>query len=504
MKTDSINILIVDDSPNNIITLKAVLNSDDYNVISAQSGEEALKYVLKYDFACILLDVQMPNLNGFETAKLIKQRENSKHIPIIFITALSKSKEHVSEGYLSGAVDYILKPFNPEILKSKVNSFVLLYKKQKELQRKHDELESIIEERTNNLIETNEQLHNLKEQFETIYHFSPNLMAIRSLETKQFLNVNESWTKHTGYELEEVKNDTSNILQISATDTTKKFPTSLDLCTDLFNENIIYVTKNGDLRNGLISTKLVHINNHPYIISSITDVTEKYQLELAISRLDRLNLIGEMAAGIAHEIRNPMTTVMGFLQLAKNEAEFERAKQYIHIMIDELKRANEIISEFLTLAKNKTSDLKEENLNTIIHALYLLIKADATLTDNEIVLELNTCPMLLLDEKEIRQLILNISKNGLQAMDKNGKLTIRTYSSNECVKLEISDEGKGIDPQIIDKIGTPFFTTKDKGTGLGMAICYSIAARHNAEIDFTTSSEGTTFTITFPIIKEDE
>ena len=122
-----VNILMVDDHPENLLAIEAVLTSPNYNLISANSGNEALKCMLQHDFAVILLDVQMPGLNGFDTAKLIKAREKTKNIPIIFITAISQDMEHVHQGYSVGAIDYIFKPFHPETLKKKIEQFVKIH-----------------------------------------------------------------------------------------------------------------------------------------------------------------------------------------------------------------------------------------------------------------------------------------------------------------------------------------------------------------------------------------
>ncbi len=127
-----VNILIVDDHPENLLALEAVLTSPNYNLISAHSGKEALKCMLQHDFAVILLDVQMPGLNGFDTAKLIKAREKTKNIPIIFITAISQEMEHVHQGYSVGAIDYIFKPFQPETLKKKIEQFVKIHQNHQE------------------------------------------------------------------------------------------------------------------------------------------------------------------------------------------------------------------------------------------------------------------------------------------------------------------------------------------------------------------------------------
>jgi signal transduction histidine kinase len=236
---------------------------------------------------------------------------------------------------------------------------------------------------------------------------------------------------------------------------------------------------------------MIDIHPEPCTLIVLTDITETVHLEKEMSRLDRLNLIGEMAAGIAHEIRNPMTTVQGFLQLSRNNSD-NLSTEIIDLMLDELKRANSIITEFLNLAKNKVSVKKKQNLNSILEALSPLIQAEAFRSSKHVKLDLNQCPDIFIDQKEIRQLILNIALNGLDAMSSNGKLTIRTYT-------EIKDKGQGISPDVLQKFATPFFTTKETGTGLGLAICYSVAKRHHAEIDITTGDEGTIFSIRFQL-----
>ena len=130
-----VNLLLVDDHEENLVALRAILEPLGENLVSANSGEEALRALLHHDFACILLDVQMPGLDGFDTAELIKQRERSKTIPIIFLTAISKEERHVFRGYSAGAVDYLFKPFDPEVLRSKVAVFIELHRKTAELKR---------------------------------------------------------------------------------------------------------------------------------------------------------------------------------------------------------------------------------------------------------------------------------------------------------------------------------------------------------------------------------
>lgn len=229
----------------------------------------------------------------------------------------------------------------------------------------------------------------------------------------------------------------------------------------------------------------------------VRDITQRKEMEKEMARLDRLHLIGEMAAGIGHEVRNPMTSVRGFLQLLANKEPDPKKLEYYDIMVEELDRANSIITEFLSLAKDRAVKLKPTSLNIIINSLYPLLSTDAINQDKRIKLQKSDIPNVPLNEKEIRQLIINLVKNGLDAMSSGGVLTIGTFTENDEVVLFIEDEGTGIKPEIYDKLGTPFVTTKCHGTGLGLSVCYSIADKHNAKIDFKTGSAGTTFFVRF-------
>lgn len=237
-----------------------------------------------------------------------------------------------------------------------------------------------------------------------------------------------------------------------------------------------------------------------YDVTKIKEYEEevlKNKMEKEMARLDRLSLVGEMAAGIGHEVRNPMTTVRGFLQLLSRKEDCLKYNEFFTLMIDELDRANSIITEFLSLAKDRVVELEVQSLKEIVQDIFPLIQADGLVSEKNIVMELEEVAKIPLDKKEIRQLILNLVQNGSQAMLPGGTIKIRTFMEKEEVVLAVSDEGSGITPQVLEKIGTPFFTTKENGTGLGLAVCYSIVARHNAKIDIDTGSKGTTFFVRF-------
>ncbi|BBB90473.1 MAG TPA: ATP-binding protein [Methylomusa anaerophila] len=231
---------------------------------------------------------------------------------------------------------------------------------------------------------------------------------------------------------------------------------------------------------------------------SIRDITARKELEQLTIRADKMNLVGEMAANMAHEIRNPLTTVRGYLQVMQGKAELsDYYTRRFNWMIEELDRTNGIICEYLLLAKDKRAERKNCGLNTIIGTLYPLIQADAAAFNVVVSLDLKPVPQLYLDENEIRQLILHLVRNGLEAMPRGGELTICTGWKNNEIILSVRDQGLGVPAHILENLGTPFLTTKNTGIGLGLPICYRIATRHNATIDVKTGNLGTTFFVYF-------
>ncbi|MDP4272624.1 MAG: ATP-binding protein, partial [Bacteroidota bacterium] len=233
----------------------------------------------------------------------------------------------------------------------------------------------------------------------------------------------------------------------------------------------------------------------------IRDISARKTLEQDVARLDRLNAVGQMAANVAHEIRNPMTTVHGYLQHFLKKAEFASYWGHFKMLISELDRANLIIKEYLSLCQNKARELKATQLNFIIKDLAPLLIADANATSQDVRFCLDDTPYINVDEKEIRQLILNLVRNGLEAMESGGTITIGTSCNNENeVILTIKDQGKGIPPNILESLGKPFLTTKADGTGLGLAVVYRIANDHQAKVQVESNSQGTTFNILFKTI----
>lgn len=259
----------------------------------------------------------------------------------------------------------------------------------------------------------------------------------------------------------------------------------------------------------VIKDTIFEVFEHPFqdsdgrqlFLMQLLDITKRKVAEEEVARLDRLNLVGELAASIAHEVRNPMTTVRGFLQILKSRDTLNENEEYFDLMISELDRANSILTEFLSIAKTKTKTelYIKGKLNNLVNSLYPLILADATNQDKQVLLVAEEVAEFTMIEREIRQLILNLTRNGLEAMPAEGILKIMTYMEENSIVLAVEDQGIGISEDNIARLGTPFLTTKVGGTGLGLTTCYSIAERHNAKISVQSSSSGTVFIVRFKL-----
>lgn len=337
-----------------------------------------------------------------------------------------------------------------------------------------------------------------EERFVKAFNASPSAMAIISLVDGRFIDLNNAMEMLLGWGRHEVIGKTTDELAIWVnSEERSKIDDSLAQLGYVRTVETRLRNKQGEIKVGLIAIEPITLEGENCALVVIQDITERLAMEKEMFRLQSLNLIGEMAASVGHEIRNPMTTVRGFLQMFAAKAENAHQREIFDLMVEELDRANSIIGEFLSLSRDKRVHLEEINLNQVVQTLYPLIKADALKLNMDVELQLQEVDSVFVDEKEIRQLILNLTRNGLEAMTDGGKLTISVYQEGVKVVLAVQDQGHGIKDEVLDQLGRPFFTTKDFGTGLGLAVCYSVAHRNNASIDIETGSTGTVFSVSF-------
>jgi two-component system, sporulation sensor kinase E len=271
------------------------------------------------------------------------------------------------------------------------------------------------------------------------------------------------------------------------------------------NNTTVLHFKDGRKKYIEFSTKLNLISGMH--LTAFKDVTEKLEMQEQLRKSDTLNVVGELAAGIAHEIRNPMTALKGFIQLLQGSVK-EDFSTYFSVINSELNRIESIITEFLILAKPQATQYLQKDINVIIQETVDLLRAQALL-QNVVINPIKKQPIFLYCESnQLKQVLINIIKNALEAMPTGGNIAIQSILwKEEFVKISIKDEGCGISEEKIKKLGEPFYTTKDRGTGLGLMVSYKIIEEHHGWIEVESEiNQGTTFHIYLPLnqLQEEE
>lgn len=235
------------------------------------------------------------------------------------------------------------------------------------------------------------------------------------------------------------------------------------------------------------------------IITVARDITERMRTQELLQHSEKLTLVGQLAAGIAHEIRNPLTALKGFLQLMQTSS--QNKPEYFSIMSSELTRIELIVSELLVLAKPQTAVFQEHQLHTLIRHVVTLIDTEAIIKNVQISVEVDeNVPPIRCDENQLKQAFLNFLKNGIEAMHQGGTIYIKVWCDMDRVILRFIDSGSGIPEEMIRRLGEPFFTTKESGTGLGLMVSQKIIENHQGSIRLTSLlNHGTTVEVSLPI-----
>jgi PAS domain S-box-containing protein len=242
-------------------------------------------------------------------------------------------------------------------------------------------------------------------------------------------------------------------------------------------------------------------NGNPYQYVAIrNDITERKKTEEVLHRQDKLAAVGQLAAGVAHEIRNPLTSMKGYAEfLTLDEKDPERL-EFINIILDEIERVNTIVEDFMVLAKPKMVELEEKNVVPVIKNVVSLLEFEARKKHVKLSFE---CPHEIIqiecDENRLKQVFLNFIKNGIEAMPNGGELHVKTMIHDNNVQISIQDTGVGIPKEKLKQIGEPFYTTKKNGNGLGLMVSFKIIENHNGKVFVESEpNKGTTFNILLP------
>jgi PAS domain S-box-containing protein len=504
---DDVNILLVDDQPNNLLALDAML-SDMGTLVKADSGRKALKNLLDNDFAVILLDVQMPDLDGFETANLIREREKSRDTPIIFLTALSRSETNIYKGYSLGAVDYLFKPFNPEILRSKVSVFVELFRKNQALRWQTHELARLSKQ--NDLI--------LKSAAEGVFGVD---LAGRSTF------VNPAAARMIGRRLEELTGrEIHSILHSDARGHLLCDPEECPLYSALHGD---YVQDQSETSfSGVDGSEFpveysatpMHDEEGNPIGSVITfrDVTEKraaaqaQENERRYREAEAANRAKDnFLATLSHELRTPMTSILGWVQLIRcggyDEAELQEALETIETsarlqarLIDDMLDVSRIV-----LGKFQV-DLRPTRLSEVVEAALVTARPAAGQREVRLVSTIDTSDVSVeADASRLQQVISNILSNAIKFSEAGQQVELRLDRLSDEMKISVTDQGEGIDPgflpHVFERLRQADGANNRSGLGLGLAIARHIIDLHGGRITAESPGlgKGARFTVFLPI-----
>jgi PAS domain S-box-containing protein len=497
-------ILIIDDDENDIKLLKGMLKSENYNLLSAFRGEEGLKIVADTPPDLILLDVLMPEMDGFEVCRRLKQEQKTRIIPVVMITAL-KEKEYCLKALEEGADDFLSKPVDKTELQARIKSLL-------RIRTYHNALHES-EERYRNILD------NIQESY-----FEMNLAG-------DFTFFNDSLIEITGYPRDELMG--MNNREYTSEETAKEMYT-------IFNQvhrtgepaeinNYEILIKGGETRTLELSTNLMKDqDDRPVGFRGIArDVTERLkaekerkQLEAQLQQAQKMETIGTLAGGIAHDFNNLLQGIQGraslmLMSTASSHPHFE----HLNGIVDYVEGGANLTRQLLGFARGGKYEVKTTDLNELIknqNQMFGRTKKEITIREKY---EENLWSTEV-DRRQIEQVLMNLYINAVQAMPGGGDLYVQTENiiidenyikpfmikPGKYIKTSVTDTGVGMDKRTQQRIFDPFFTTKEmgRGTGLGLASVYGIVKNHDGFINvYSEKGEGTTFNFYLPTSEED-
>jgi len=548
--TDSrVDLLVVDDRPENLLALEAILEPLGQRIVRASSGEEALRKLLGNEFAVILLDVQMPGMNGFETARLIKSRERTKHIPIIFLTAISKEDSYVFEGYSVGAVDYLFKPFQPEILRSKVATFVDLHRRQKrltaqeallrqsekrELELRHVQELLASESRYSDIVRSAMDaivifddaghVRAFNGAAERMFH-CPTAEAVGRPVTRFFAEeVNAKKVQELCLAPRVEGNDRSTssdlngpVMAFTATRATgESFPVEASVsCLDTADGHhytlIARDVSERKQQEQALREQALSLANTSAELKALNDELEQRQAELERAMTAR----SRFYASMSHELRTPINAVLGYSTLLLENiygSLNEKQREGIERTQKAARHLLELVNDVLDLSKIEAGKidlrLQPVSVGSLIDDLFVTVRPLADQYGSTLTLEQEGESIRIVsDPRRVRQILLNLLSNAIKFGSARPVVVRVCPRSDGGVVIEVVDRGMGIPREDQERIFQEFVqlgkTQLQEGTGLGLPISRRLAEllRGSLEVESEVGA-GSTFRLSLPASAE--
>ncbi len=511
----AVKILSVDDRPENLFALEVILRDEDYKCVRANSGAEALEILQdEQDFAIILMDVQMPMMDGFETVELIRQIEKLKHVPIIFLTASMDSSVHVFKGYQAGAVDYMIKPLSPEILRAKVSVFVDLYKKNYELLVQKEQMVLLNSDVTAQKLISEYSLSLIEASHDPLFAISPE---------GKITDMNNASVKVTGISREQLLNtDFINYFtepqkarevyqeafaKGSVADSPLRFRHKEGKLTDvLFNGSVYKDDKENVLGVVIVArdvTAQKRFENE--LIEAKSNAEEERQIAVAAVKSKQ-----QFLSNMSHEIRTPMNAIIGFTKVVLKTDLNKKQEEYINAIKVSGDTLIVLINDILDLAKVDSGKMTFEQtpfkMSDSISAMLQLFETKIQEKNLQLIREYDSriSEILIGDPVRLHQIILNLVSNAVKFTNK-GKITVSVnliHENDDKVTIEfaVADTGIGIGDNELENIFENFqqATTDTSrlygGTGLGLAIVKQLVEPQGGSISVKSKvDEGSVF-----------
>ena len=509
-------ILIVDDTPTNLEVLFDFLAESGFKVLVAEDGESAIARVEYAPPDLILLDVLMPGIDGFETCRRLKANDSTKDVPVIFMTALTETVDKV-RGLSLGAVDYITKPLQHEEVLARVQIHLSLRNLSQTLTEQNLRLEQEIQERK----QAEQKIH----EQAALLDITTDAILVRDLD-HHILFWNEGAKRLYGWNAQEVvgKKADELLYRQKALSQLQNNRQSLAEKGEWQGE-LHQITKDGkDIIVASRWTVMRDENGQPKSILTVsTDITEKKQLEAQFLRAQRLESLGTLASGIAHDLNNALTPILMTIQLLERKLQDEQSQHWLSLMETNAKRGADLVKQVLAFSRGvegKRTTLQVRHLITEIEKIARQTFSRAI----EIHTNVPTQNLWTIsgDATQLHQILMNLCVNARDAMPEGGILEImasnlwidENYARMNIeakvgpyVVITVSDTGTGMPPEVVDRIFEPFFTTKElgKGTGLGLSTVLGIIKSHGGFVQIHSEvGKGTQFKVYLPVTPTSE